>query len=761
MRAPRRRTIRLAVVLLGLLAAPAGAAVPAGAVLPAGTVLPGPSPVPGSAGPRELAVPAQAADSTSLSLVGASAQGFAVRQGPAATLLVGPPGSTLRQLDEPTRTSSFRAGLVELGSVGAVSAWRVPGVVWSPSSPPELHRLDLAHGPDRVIAAAELPDVPVATTANGWIGYADGRLTRHELGPTRSARATALLTGLDEQPQVAADRTGALVAVRRLADGGEGVSYRVDLVDLTSAPPAVVRIADSPSPLSEPALSASTLAWITTGPDGRPVINRRSRSGGATDRYTDQAWPQSPPAVAGDRVGRLVHPASGWALRVFGAGTTSIPLPGPAAGLIGVGRRFYTAVGGPIGTAGVYAVDPAAGTAERVAGVPAQTVAPRSVSLSSGQLQVADRSRGQQAGLTLRRRPLSTTSGPARLGPAELLPARAALVQGTAFSAARGVSGAPGGGFQLLDRGTVTHTLQVPAADYFDQLQSSGPYSRIGPVVIDAGGKQVLDTSSLGARSVQLYGPLLAFADRRGVWLRDLAHPPSATNPVSVSGPCADCGPVAIWGTTVAWSTGSAVVVRTLGGRGSRRVATGSTPSHLILAEKSLTWQTGTFSATTSHTLDLSVTTSSPVDLGPATPLAVDGHWLLAESAPGSGRYGVRRLPFGSAQRPRLIGAVVPATFSPGAGAPPWRPAFDTSKPLTGVELTVRDAAGRVVAVRTGSGPDGSIRDLAWDGRADSGRAAPAGDYRWALTARAQDGEGPLSAADGTGPISGPLLLRR
>jgi hypothetical protein len=52
---------------------------------------------------------------------------------------------------------------------------------------------------------------------------------------------------------------------------------------------------------------------------------------------------------------------------------------------------------------------------------------------------------------------------------------------------------------------------------------------------------------------------------------------------------------------------------------------TGSAPSHLILAEKSLTWQTGTFSATTSHILDLSVATSSPVDLGPATPLAVDG----------------------------------------------------------------------------------------------------------------------------------------
>ena len=85
----------------------------------------------------------------------------------------------------------------------------------------------------------------------------------------------------------------------------------------------------------------------------------------------------------------------------------------------------------------------------------------------------------------------------------------------------------------------------------------------------------------------------------------------------------------------------------------------------------------------------------------------------------------------------------------------------DTSKPLTTVTLQIRDSGGRSVRTPTGTGPDGSIRNLVRNGKSSSGARAAAGKYSWTLTARTRDGEGALIAADGTDSISGTVVLKR
>ncbi|GLY17176.1 hypothetical protein Kisp01_41910 [Kineosporia sp. NBRC 101677] len=89
-----------------------------------------------------------------------------------------------------------------------------------------------------------------------------------------------------------------------------------------------------------------------------------------------------------------------------------------------------------------------------------------------------------------------------------------------------------------------------------------------------------------------------------------------------------------------------------------------------------------------------------------------------------------------------------------------WRLEFNTSKPLTAVVLTVRNSTGRTVETLKGNAPDGSIRDVRWNGKTQTGGKAATGTYTWELSAKAADGEGKLIGVDG-GAITGRVALSR
>jgi hypothetical protein len=160
--------------------------------------------------------------------------------------------------------------------------------------------------------------------------------------------------------------------------------------------------------------------------------------------------------------------------------------------------------------------------------------------------------------------------------------------------------------------------------------------------------------------------------------------------------------------------------------------------------------------------LDLRTPGSEPVALTGYRLIELDDHRFLAGRSSAQDVV-VGRLPFHAPYAPRLIATIAATQFTPGGDgrADVWAPQFDTTKPLTGVALRIRGPGGRTIRTLTGTGPDGSIRDLRWDGRTGSGRPAPAGRYTWQLVARAADGEGALTAANGVRPVTGVLVLSR
>ncbi len=726
-----------------------------GAVAPEAGATSPPATVRAAAGNTDLDVQAQTADTTQLSLLGASASDYAVRQGPAHRLLLGATGSVL---------SYAQSGSVvgQLGTVDGVTGWTENLQPTNPASPLRLHRLDLGTRRNSTVVTG---DRPLAVTGDGWIGIDDdGTLSRHVIGGAEDGLVDPLMSELPGDPVVAADATGALVISRQTDPDTNRSHYDLDQVDF--ADHQVHRIASSTVALSAPALSVTTLAWLSGAGDGSQVINSRPRPGGGGTRYVEPTTPLSRPAVAGDRVGWLIRNTAGdWYLRILtGSSTQIVSLPGPAEGLVAAGSTFVTAVGGPLETAGVYAIDTTAGPpdAVRVATVSAQTAAIRSVSLTGARLRVVDDSRADRPGSPVWQRTLAAASSPAVSG-ASLFTARVSPIQDAVFSAGRGLSGDPDepGRFQLIDRGVATGSVSLKTAD-FETLQASGPYFRIGYRIFDSTGRRVYDAEPLNPTGFQLYGSRLAYGNSQGVWLRDLARPD--TNALRLTDHCPACGDVATWGTTVAWVNGTTITVGDTDLGPTRNVNALGDPLSLTLGEGTLAWlSAGRTGILTGHVLDLTKESSVPVDLAGLVPIALDGHWLLAQRG-SSDRYLVRRLPFGTDQRPRLIGAVTPASFSPASSSATqrrWQPQFDTSKPLSAVTMTLRTGAGRVVRTLHGTGPDGSIRTLSWDGRNGSGTAQPAGSYRWTLTAAAADGEGQLAAVNGTSVISGTVRLAR
>jgi hypothetical protein len=154
--------------------------------------------------------------------------------------------------------------------------------------------------------------------------------------------------------------------------------------------------------------------------------------------------------------------------------------------------------------------------------------------------------------------------------------------------------------------------------------------------------------------------------------------------------------------------------------------------------------------------------------------LATWQEWKLADAARGSypsvdgGRVAyatdselvVREVPGTGTSSPRVLGVVADAGCNAWACA--WSPQIDLTKGVEAGSLVIRDASGLVVrTLATPGAANGSIRGVAWDGKLDGGGFAPAGSYRWELSARAIDGSGAAVAVDGSSTAAGTIAVTR
>ncbi|MFI1394703.1 FG-GAP-like repeat-containing protein [Streptomyces sp. NPDC020681] len=87
-------------------------------------------------------------------------------------------------------------------------------------------------------------------------------------------------------------------------------------------------------------------------------------------------------------------------------------------------------------------------------------------------------------------------------------------------------------------------------------------------------------------------------------------------------------------------------------------------------------------------------------------------------------------------------------------GGASWSGRWMVSKPVSGWQVTVRDASGKVVRTLSGTAPKGVI-EAYWDGRKATGGYLPNGGYTFAMSAAPADGQGPAFTA------SGPVALRK
>jgi hypothetical protein len=313
--------------------------------------------------------------------------------------------------------------------------------------------------------------------------------------------------------------------------------------------------------------------------------------------------------------------------------------------------------------------------------------------------------------------------------------------------------------YQLLDRGVLQQTFKIKIWEGLG-VRQSGPYSVVGRRVYRADGALMLNLDSDPAPRLDVFGPLVIYSTDDGrVRLRDLSRPKTSKNPLLLADAhcSANCfAPVAIWGNTVAWARPDGLVaVRSLSSKKLRLVYTGSMLG-LRLGDGVMSWNNSIYDDDIS-VLNLNSAHSHPQALR-LRAAEVDDHLVAGLNL--NLTMVVSRLPFSQTvkHRPRLIGVLAPATFE--AGSESWDPQIDVTKPVNRARLAL-SRSGTVVRTLAGTAPDGSIRDLSWDGKTSTGAPAPAGVYTWKLTARANDGQGTLVAADGSSAATGTVTLVR
>ena len=738
--------------------------------------------------PTSVAVPQHDSATLTLSLVGATDESMMVAKtatiGLGTSYFSGPSGDLA---DRGALLSNSGSSSRALGVIGHTLGW---SEYFAPvSTTPARYVLHQTNLLDGSTTQEDLPQNPIAYTGDGWLAYSNGDLVRHLFdGPTTTlikAPASVDIIG----PSV--DSTGALIT-SEARDSSNTWHWFLDLVEFGtgSTAPTVQRLADSIERITSADLSTETVAWATraTSSATSTTIYQRPRAGGSIEAFTNTAdrIQHSGVQAGNGQVGYVVVDASGSFMRVVTGGTVhDTALPGAASTTTkAVGDQFLTAVSGPLATAGVYSVD--GDTASRVATVATSPISVTNIAFSAGRLSYADASVLDKPGLPVWQRIVSGTTTPV-LGAESLLPNRAYPVVGAiglSSSAGRSVTGAPSAGppwrYQIMDRGKITGT--VPMTPYNGEqafannhASVSGPYTLAEGKVYAPDGKLLYTRPGAGGNMTDnddIYGSTIIWSDvnaartTSSIWVRDVAKPKSSTNPLKLA--TTTCGEnicpqlVSIWGNQVAWTSDDThIMTRTIGSTKTRKITSTGKINQLELNENVLAWQiAGTVNTT--WLLDLASSTSKPYGMaGGATWMVLDGHYL-ARTVVDQGKLLVYRLPFTAKQHPRLLGTYAPAGFTPnGDGkADTWAPQFDASKPLTGVTLKVMAIkSGKVLRTLTGTAPDGSIRDLIWDGKTNGGKALPVGTYRWELSGKAKDGDGALISPGGKTTITATVKI--
>jgi hypothetical protein len=781
------RKRQLAVVTVALLAAAAAVAVPL-----AGSA---------QAQPTSVEVPRHDSPTITLSLAGASADALLVSRqatiGDAATYFSGANGSELADRGAMFPSSGADSSTL-LGVVGHTLGW-AEYLSQTSTSPAKyiLHRTNLYNGSS---VQQDVPTPPVAYTGDGWLSYSKGTagggagdLLRNLFdGPT-----TTLIKDVVRPERLVADANGA-VLTSYLPVTGQSTRYRLDLITY-GATPTVERIADVTDEITSADLSATTVAW-STRPLSAPTPNtyhQRPRAGGSTDTYTDSSpWLHEAGVQAGDgQVAYVVSDPDHPAMRIVtGSTAQTVDLPNVTGSTVhttpdwtakAVGNRYYVGVSGPVSVAGVYSVE--GDTLSKVATVPAPQIAVNAIAFSAGRLYYADDGAIDKPGMAVWQRVVTGATTPT-LGTESLLPNRAyrledAGEESLSYSAGRGSTAAPAGGppwrYQILDRGKITGTAPfTPYAPEEEQARyhsnTSGPYTLAEGKIYDPTGKLLYTSPSDGDfmfNNDDIYGSTMIWSDANSkkktstIWVRDIAKPKSSTNPRKLAtNKChTELCPqlVSIWGNRVAWTSDDThIVTQTIGATTSRKIAATRTVEQLELGEGVLAWQINQDNST--RLLDLSSTKSTPyIVAGKANRIALDGHYF-ARTLTDQNRLLVYRVPFTAKQLPRLIGTYAPTGFTPNhdGKADTWAPQFDASKPLTGVTLKITATkSGKVFRTLKGTAPDGSIRDLSWDGLTSGGKALPVGTYNWTLTGAAADGDGDLISPGGKTVITGTVKI--
>ncbi len=630
---------------------------------------------------------------------------------------------------------------------------------------------------------------PLAYTSAGWLTDRQPSFHVYPLPPlvlrrhqaVRAGDDTTAVPSTDIMPgagarEMVADETAAVQSY--VTSTGTSDSWNVDLVDLVNKAKQTL-VTASPDPVTSLALSSTTVAWSSKAANGPLVISRRARSGGPITSFTEDnpnADAEHLAAGNGD-VAYLVTDPTRTLMRLVTAGTTrSVEVPSGSSGIAAVGNRYLTAVGGPSAVAGVYSVEGT--TVTRTATVPTRHHRLASVAVTASQLYYTDGSVTGLPGTSLWQRTITGRNRPS-LGPEAAVSTRPADLAGLressaiSFSAGRGaIAAATDGSWHLLDRGTETGA--IPRSN---DVKVSGPYTLTSGKIYDTEGNllHTIPTADGQVVAQDIFGSTVVYALKpdnssgAALWWDDVNQPgPRRLGDVPADTPCGGAPSfLAIWGETVVWDTcdGEPLTrVNLTTGYRETILSTRTTDRfrRYTLAENTLAWPDGT----NTSVLDLTSADLLPITLvGASESVLLDDHRLVRHRIDERGRslgHDLQRVPFTAKNQPRLLGVAAPRGFTPdGDGrADTWKPQFDITKPLRKAELTISAlSTGKVLRTLPGTAPDGSIRDLTWDGEDKKGSTVPIGTYRWTLTGKADDGDGTLIGPLGQSTVEGTIEI--
>ncbi len=159
---------------------------------------------------------------------------------------------------------------------------------------------------------------------------------------------------------------------------------------------------------------------------------------------------------------------------------------------------------------------------------------------------------------------------------------------------------------------------------------------------------------------------------------------------------------------------------------------------------------------------DLAAPTTSVLGTWSDLPwITTDGSHRIAYNADNDGEIVIHELPGVGTSAPRLLGLIAPTSLNNAPSSASWKPEIDATKALEAGTLTITDSNSNVVrTIPVDAAPNGSIRNLSWNGRGEDDVRVKPGTYTWTLAVDAADGTGSLVPVDGTAsPITGKVKV--